>query len=288
MIRRIGIVLTLCVLAMGGIIACSASNSSTVQAPKVQVPEGPFTHERFNEVLVAFVDDAGMVDYKGLQANRESLDQYVAHMGVVTQSTYDGWSEQKQIAFWINAYNAITLQAIINHYPIKPGNVLNRSLYPENSIRQISGVWDKLETTVLGKPMTLNAIEHEVLRVDFKEPRLHVAIVCASIGCPPLRNEAFVAEKLEEQLVDQSKDFVNHPQNLKIDTAKKTIYVSSILDWFGEDFEGSYSLDGRSGEESAILGYLHTYASDEQKAALSDNTYSVDFQDYDWKLNEQP
>ncbi len=286
--RRIGFLLSFTVLALGGVIACSASNSSSVQAPVVEIPEGPFTHEAYNTVLSTYVDDAGMVDYKGLQENRIALDQYVAHMGVITQDMYSDWSEDEQLAFWINAYNAITLQAIINHYPIKPGNVLNRSLYPENSIRQISGVWDKLETLVLGKPMTLNAIEHEVIRVEFNEPRIHVAIVCASIGCPPLRNEAFVAEKLEEQLADQSKDFVEHQQNFSIDSAKKTIYLSSILDWFGEDFEGVYSLDGRNGTESAILGFVHEYASDAQKTVLSDSTYSVDFQDYDWMLNEQP
>jgi hypothetical protein len=283
-----GIVLSLTVIAFGGIIACSSSDSYIVQAPKVQVPDEPFTHDRFNTVLNTYVDDAGMVNYKGLKENRTPLDQYVAHMGAVANETYKAWSKDEQMAFWINAYNAITLQSIINHYPIKKGNVLNRSLYPDNSIRQISGVWDKLETKVMGKPMTLNAIEHEVLRVDFKEPRIHVAIVCASIGCPPLRNEAFVADKLEEQLSDQSKDFANHRQNLTINSAEKTIYLSSILDWFGEDFEGSYSVEGRSGTESAIVGFVHEYALDAQKAELSDASYSLEFQDYDWNLNEQP
>lgn len=286
--KRMSIGVGMVLLAVIGIAACSASNSATTQTPTVVVPEGPFTYDGYSALLGKYVDDQGMVDYKGLKENRNDLDVLVAHMGQLSRETYDAWTKDEQLAFWINAYNAITLQAIINHYPIQPGSVINRNLYPKNSIRQISGVWDKLETNVLGTPMTLNAIEHEVLRVDFDEPRIHVSIVCASIGCPPLRNEAFIAEKLEEQLKEQSEHFVAHERNVKIDTADNIIYLSSILDWFGEDFEGTYSAEGRSGTEAAIVGFVHTYAPEASKSTLADTSYSIEYQDYDWALNEQP
>ena len=99
-----GIVLSLTVIAFGGIIACSSSDSSIVQAPKVQVPDEPFTHDRFNTVLNTYVDDAGMVNYKGLKENRTPLDQYVAHMGAVANETYKAWSKDEQMAFWINEF----------------------------------------------------------------------------------------------------------------------------------------------------------------------------------------
>jgi hypothetical protein len=286
--KRMTIACAMALLAVLGIVACTNTNSTATQTPTVVVPDGPFTYDGYSTLLGKYLDEQGMVDYKSLKENRNDLDIFVAQMGQLSRETYDAWTKEAQLAFWINAYNAITLQAIINHYPIQPGSVINRNLYPANSIRQISGVWDKLETKVLGLPMTLNAIEHEVLRVDFDEPRIHVSIVCASIGCPPLRNEAFVGEKLEAQLTDQSKQFVGHVRNFKIDTADKTIYLSSILDWFGEDFEGSYAAEGRSGTEAAIVGFVHTYAPETAKSAVADATYSIEFQDYDWALNEQP
>src|SRR3990172_4988462 len=136
---------------------------SSHKSPSPQVERGKgstlFSYENYAHVLRTYIDDRGMVDYKNLQQGRD----------------------KKRIAFWINSYNALTLEAILNHYPIRP-SVLKSLVYPQNSIRQIPGVWDELQFSVVGRAVTLNQIEHEFLRKEFNEPRIHFALVCASKG----------------------------------------------------------------------------------------------------------
>src|SRR5262245_16725581 len=166
--------------------------------------------------LKTYVDDQGMVNYRALRANRTQLDDFAASVGRLDPKVYEGWEEPEKIAFLINAYNALTLEAILANYPIKP-SVTGAMLYPKNSIRQIPGVWDRLEFQLLGKPATLDDMEHRMLRKQFNEPRIHMALVCASIGCPTLRNEPYVAERLSEQLDDQTRKFISNPLKFRID-----------------------------------------------------------------------
>mgnify|MGYP001823553073 CR=1 FL=1 len=163
----------------------------------------------YASVLEEYVDVNGMVDYAGLQANREPLDAYIRSLA---QPDTDGWSEQEWIAFWINAYNARTLQVVIDHYPIEN----TRWLQPKDGIRQISGAWDKLTAPILEKDRTLDEIEHDILRKEYNEPRIHMALVCAARSCPKLRNEPYVGEMLDEQLADQSRDFLSHPDRFEV------------------------------------------------------------------------
>ena len=149
-----------------------------------------FSYENYEAVLKANVDDAGMVNYSKLKANHEQLDKYINAITKLDKNSFEKWVDPEKIAFWLNAYNTLTLKAIIDNYPIKP-SFLKARFYPENSIRQIPGVWDKLKFNVMGEKLTLSQIEHEILRKDFKEPRIHMAMVCAAMGCPALRNEPF-------------------------------------------------------------------------------------------------
>jgi hypothetical protein len=233
-----------------------------------------------------------MVDYATLQKNRTPLESFIREMGALSEETYAGWIEADQIAFWINAYNAITLKAIIDNYPIKKGGLIKRSLYPANSIRQIDGVWKKNTISIIGQDITLDAIEHKVLRALFDEPRIHFAIVCASISCPSLLSEAYEAEKLEAQLDDQARRFLADSGKFEIDESDKTIYLSPILDWFEEDFLDHYNLDqaitGRSKKLGAVLDFVRVHLDDVQAARLTDATYKIEYLDYDWSLNEQP
>ncbi|KKK47462.1 hypothetical protein LCGC14_3154940 [marine sediment metagenome] len=203
-----------------------------------------FSYDDYATVLRKHVDDKGMVSYAGLKENPEELNRFVRALAVLEPKTYEGWDETAKIAFWINAYNALTLKAIINHYPIKAG-LISGLAYPANSIRQIPGVWDKLQFLVMGQKMTLNQIEHETLRAKFNEPRIHTALVCAAVGCPQLRNEPFVGEKLNAQLDDQSKGFVTNPAKFRIDRDNGKVYLSSIFKWFGGDFVKSHAPQDR-------------------------------------------
>jgi len=157
-----------------------------------------FNYSDYANTLKTYVDNQGMVNYKGLKANREKLDSFVSSVAKLNREVYGKWSVQEKIAFWINLYNGFTLKVIIDNYPIK-SSFLKSRIYPKNSIRQISGVWDKLNFTVMGQNMTLDGIEHETLRKNFNEPRVHMALVCAAIGCPLLRNEPYIGGKLDNK-----------------------------------------------------------------------------------------
>jgi hypothetical protein len=201
------------------------------------------------------------------------------------------WPEADPIAFWINAYNALTLKTIIDHYPIQSSWWTSR-FYPKNRIRQIDGVWDKLKFGVIGKEMTLDEIEHQVLRKKFHEPRIHMALVCAAMGCPPLRNEPYEGTKLDAQLGDQARKFLHNPAKFSINAGKRQVEVSPIFKWFGEDFVpaygGSADFFRHSKKESAFLNFIAQYAPEADAKYLRSGTdYSVSHKGYDWSLNEQ-
>jgi hypothetical protein len=251
---------------------------------------GQFSYDLYADVLTTYVDDTGMVDYAGLKANRDKLDRFGQAMASLDRKEFDSWTDDQKIAFWINAYNALTLQVIIDHYPIEP-SWLGSLRFPDNSIRQISGVWDEITFPVMGKEMTLDQIEHDTLRADFDEARIHMALVCAAMGCPPLRNEAYTGPNLDGQLDDQSRRFLRNPKKFRIDQPNAVVYLSSIFSWFGEDFIPEYGIAEPFGDfsrtEAAVLHFVSLYVPKKEKEYVKAGNYSVDYLDYDWSLNEQ-
>ncbi len=249
-----------------------------------------FSYDSYATVLDKHVDEKGMVDYAAMKEHPAELHRFVRALAAVEPKTYEAWDEQAKIAFWINAYNALTLKAIIDHYPIKAG-MLSGLTYPKNSIRQIPGVWDKIQFLVMGERMTLEQIEHKTLRAKFNVPRIHVALVCAAKGCPRLRKEPFLEEKLDAQLGDQSKGFLTDPAKFRIDRDNGKVHLSSIFKWFGGDFiKGHAPTDGfgdHSKAERAVLNFASTYLPKEQAEYLQAGQYSIEYLPYDWLLNEQ-
>ncbi|MCB1122660.1 MAG: DUF547 domain-containing protein, partial [Verrucomicrobiae bacterium] len=197
------------------------------------------------------------------------------------------------LAFWINAYNAFTIQSILDHYPIKSWTIKGL-LVPRNSIIQIPGVWKKLKWEVAGQNLTLDHIEHGLLRPVFREPRIHFAIVCASIGCPDLRSEAYTFDKLEQQLKDQTRRFLLNPEKgVRFDYEGRKICVSQLFRWFSEDFPGKEhatpEFGSRPVKERNILQFISGYLTDpEQQTLISDPEVDLDYLPYDWTLNELP
>jgi hypothetical protein len=249
-----------------------------------------FDYENYAATLKTYVDDSGMVNYRGLKANRGKLDAFAAAIGALPPPVYDRWSDKEKIAFWINAYNALTLQAIIDHYPIQSSFIASLR-FPKNSIRQIPGVWDELKFPVMGREMTLDEIEHKRLRSNFKEPRIHVALVCAAIGCPPLRNEPFTGDRLDAQLDDQTSDVLRNSEKFRIDRSGSEVHLSPIFKWFGGDFVEAHGSDGRfsghSREENAVLSFISKFLGKADVQYLSHGEYDIEYLDYDWTLNEQ-
>ena len=246
--------------------------------------------EKYSAVLTKYVDSKGMVNYRNLKKDRNGIAEVATALFGVGKNEYDLLSDNEKIAFLINTYNFLTLKVIVDNYPFKP-SFFSSLRFPKNSIRQISGVWDEIQFTVMGQKMTLNHIEHDILRVEFDEPRIHIALVCAAMGCPPLRNEPYSASKLDKQFEDQIRRFINNPLKFRIDKDKKRVFLSSIFKWFGEDFIQRYGTNDafRDHDESegAVLNYFAQYLSPLEYDFLLTESYDISYLDYDWSLNEQ-
>ena len=182
-------------------------------------------------------------------------------------SLSDLQTRKEKLTFWINVYNIMAAKMVLDHYPVE-------SIKDAGSL--FTAVWKKEVGVVAGKTRTLNEIEHAILR-KMGEPRIHVAIVCASVSCPDLRGEAYTADKLDDQLNDQLKLFlVNTGKGLHVDAKKGHVYLSSIFKWFKEDFD----------PKGGVRKFLAPYAPETAMAALKNNKLSVYYLDYDWGLNE--
>lgn len=225
----------------------------------------PPSHEVFDALLKKYVSPTGVVNYKGLLADKVKLDNYCA---LLSNNAPDrkNWSKNEQLAYWINAYNAFTLKLIVDNYPVKS----IQDLHPKINIPLINTVWHIKFFKIGGQDANLDEIEHKILRKEFDEPRIHFAINCASISCPPLLNEAFVATKLDAQLDKVAKAFINESKRNKI--SANQVEISKIFSWFKGDFT-------KNGD---IIAYLNTYS----KVKINPKA-KVTYLDYDWSLNDK-
>lgn len=232
-----------------------------------------FDHAPLDGVLRAHVVQGG-VDYRALQADRGQLDTYVARLGTVSEATFRKWSRADQLAFLINAYNAMVIQQVIDDYPIQRSPNPAALVRPANSVWQIDGFFNGLEHRLLGTQFTLDKIEHEWLRAKLKEPRIHFALVCAARSCPPLRTEAYHASRLDEQLDDQARRFLNDRERNRF--GSESAELSEIFKWFGEDFGG----------EKGLRSYLARYLNPELAQRVKNAGYKIRYVEYDWTLND--
>jgi hypothetical protein len=204
------------------------------------------------------------VAYKSLKGNPE-FEKVIS--GLKTASLDDLKTKEEKLSFWINVYNVLAVKVVVDNYPVK-------SIKDVGSL--FKSVWKRKAGVVAGKERTLNEVEHEILR-KMGEPRIHVAIVCASVSCPDLRKEAFTAERLDDQLDDQVKKFLeNTGKGMKIDEKKKRVYVSSIFKWFDEDFE----------PQGGVTKFISRYASPSRKKSFEKYGGKLKYLDYNWDLNE--
>jgi hypothetical protein len=235
--------------------------SNQLRNSEAQVP----SHQAWDELLKKHVDASGMVDYEGLLKEKSKLDAYLKTLSdnPPNKST---WSEKEQLVYWINAYNAFTVKLIVDNYPTKS----IRDLGPSLKIPLVRDVWHYDFFTIGGEDFNLDHIEHGILRKEFNEPRIHFAVNCASISCPPLLNEAFVVSKLEEQLNKQAVNFINDGIRNKIKSDQ--IEISSIFSWFKGDFT----------ENGSLIDFLNRYS----KVKIVKSA-KISYLDYDWNLNKQ-
>ncbi len=252
--------------ALFSALACTsaAENPLATKAPvaaNMTVPAD--LHKSWNELLQAHVKD-GIVDYKGLVKEKDKLHAYCKLLSNTPPT--EAWSRNDQLAFWINTYNAFTVQLIVDNYPVKSIKDLNPSL----SVPLLHTVWTGTKFKIGDAEYSLDDVENKVLRGKFEEPRIHFAINCASMSCPPLRNEAFTRERVQEQLDDQARSFVNNPQYNKI--TKDKAELSKIFSWFSGDFK----------KHGTVIDFINPYSQ-----VKMDANADLSYMDYDWSLNEQ-
>lgn len=263
----------------------SASALLTAALAAQARPETEVLHRPFDQILDVNVRD-GLVYYRALKSERGRLDRYVASLNVPS-ATYESWSREAQIALWLNAYNAIVLQTVINHYPIKG----KAGTYPASSIRQIPGAFDQAKHRVAGRSVTLDEIEKTILS-SFKDPRLYLALGRGAVGSGRLRSEAYTADRLKEQLEAVHADFMSQQELLKIDRVAGTISVTPILSWREADFIAAYEgkaddrFKQRSPVERAILGFIGPRLLSLEQDFVEKNEFKVVFHPFDWRLND--
>lgn len=237
------------------VICLAAGQSFTAHAQ--------FDHSAFDTLLKTHVDDEGWVDYDGFLKDKETLKKYLEALKA-NPPKEDSWSDKEQLAYWINAYNAFTIDLVLQHYPVKSIKDIGSKI----QIPFVNSPWDIKFIEIDGKKLDLNNIEHSIIRKKFDEPRIHFAVNCASYSCPLLRNEAFTASKLDSQLDEQTRKFINDPKRNKI-TGKKA-QLSKIFSWYGGDFT----------KNSTLKEFIAKYSD----AEVSKST-KISYLNYQWQLN---
>lgn len=212
-----------------------------------------FNHSSWNILLQKHVSNKGHVDYKAFKSNRNELINYITYLG--DHVPQDSWTREDKLAYWINAYNAMTIDLILRYYPIK-------------SIKDIKKPWGQRFWKLGEKWYHLNEIENQILR-KMAEPRIHFAIVCASFSCPKLQNSAYTPSGIDKQLTKAAKDFLNDSE--RNDISKNNLELSKIFQWFAKDFK----------QAGSLIDFLNQYS----EITISDKA-KKHFKDYNWNLNE--
>lgn len=230
-------------------------------------------------VLVLQGGRASQVRYAGMAADRAALKAYLASLSAVPAEAFAAFAKPQQMAFLINAYNAFTVELILTRYP------------KLESIKDLGSVfsspWKPKNVPLLGEQVSLDNIEHDMLRARgrYDDPRVHFAVNCASIGCPALREEAFVPERLEMQLEAQAQRFMSDRSRNRWSTEQQRLEVSKIFDWFGEDFrQGFKGINTAKAFYARHADRLADAAADRER--IRAGNFEVSYLDYDWKLND--
>ncbi len=267
--------------------ACTTISPSLNEVEDLQ--QDSFSHQRFDLVLRQTVDDKGRVDYQTLKAQPGKIEAYYQLISHYSPDNHPELfpTEHHRLAYWINAYNVAVIKTVLNYYPI-------------TGIEQVSPPFpffflpDKTGFFVFQRPIfgtvstSLYYLENSVIRERFAEPRIHFALNCASGGCPRLPDYAFTGEQLEQQLETEARRFFSEPRNFRIDSENKTIYLSSIMDWYENDFIDWYQIQYPE-KKATLINYIALYLPENKVKQLQKyaSGYNIEFTPYDWSLNDQ-
>lgn len=255
-LRVFGMALLLVFFSYAVPAAQSQAQSLAPQAP------GQSPIQAYDDILHRYVKD-GNVDYPGIATDRY-FPAYLQYLAQTDATTLTG--HEQQLAFWINAYNALAIKGILDGYS------------PSSAFGKVRFFYLN-KYSVGGQQINLYDLEHKIL-IPLKEPRIHFSIICASRSCPKLRSEAYSADRLEQQLEESARQFINDPQRNRFDRAQETASLSRIFDWFEQDF---------AGQSGTVSRYIARYVTDAELAqTLKAGDYKIKYLTYDWSLNGTP
>ena len=243
-------------------------------------------HKPFDEILDIYVRD-GLVYYYALKAERAKFDRYVLALGEVSADTVAKWSQPRQLAYWINAYNAFVLRTVIDGYPIRG----KATEYPASSIRQIPGAFERRTFRAGGRQLTLDAIERDVIG-GFDDPRALLALSRGAVGGSRLKSEAFTADRLDQQLTTMTSELVTRRVLVQVDAGNNRLSVNPMFSWREALFTRTLAnrapaaYASRSPLERAVLALIEPLIVPNEAEFLRKNDFSMVFHEFDWRLND--
>ncbi len=273
------------IIALTAALALVITGSARTIAQAQQSPAVDPLHRPFDLLLDVNVRD-GLVYYRALQSSRGALDRYIASLNVPA-ATYEAWTRDAKMAYWVNAYNAIVLQTIVARYPIRGTS----SAYPASSIRQISGAFEQSRHRLAGRTVSLDEIDKKILP-EFNEPRLALALGRGAVGSGRLRSEAYTGAKLAAQLDAVQTEFVNERHMLRIDRTAGEVSATPIVSWHEAEFIAAYDkgespiFASRSPIERALIAFVKPHLLPLEQEFLERNQFKVTFHPFDWRLND--
>jgi hypothetical protein len=265
------------------VISCLLAFSISLPSAAQEVTPEAARRKSYDELLDLNVRD-GLVYYRVLKAEHARLDAYVAALAA---ASIDSAPREERLAFWLNAYNALVLKTVVDHYPIPQ----RTSEYPARSIRQIPGAFERTVHRIAGRMLTLDQIEQTVL-ADFHDPRLFLVIGRGALGGGRLRSEAYTAANVEAQLKEAASECANRSQCIEVDRVNNVVRVSSIFSWRSAEFIEAYAdkapeaFAARSPIERAALGFIQPQLLTTEREFLASNQFKVAFKPFDWSLND--
>lgn len=243
------------------------------------------SHQLWTDELGRYVDGS-LVHYEQWKKDQHGIGAYLKQLARISSGEYERFTADEKKALWINAYNAITIKVVLDHYPIKG----TKPYYPTNSLRQIPDVWEEFRYKVAGHEVDLYTIEHEMIRKQFQDPRMHFAVVCASNGCPPLLNRAYVAATMAKDLDEAARRYFSISKNVQYDPEKKEVRVSQLFRWFPLDFAAAAGFAKMPfpppTDDSIVLTYVLSMAPPDVKEKFSEKDTRVTYLLFDWSLND--
>jgi hypothetical protein len=252
-----------------------------------------YLHDKCTGILKEFVNDNGMVDYKGLRRKRLEQRALLQEFNKLDPGEYESWPREDKFAFWINAYNLQKLRVVTDNYPIQPSSRILTIFYRgTNNIRHIEEKITGYKFLVMDEEFTFATIEKRFFRGEFDDPRIFFAVSYACLSSPPLRNEPYYGDTLDEQLDEQAERFLSSPLAFSIDRKKQKVYLSALFQssWYGREFVRKFAIDRKfkdqPAETRAVLNFITNYISKEKVTFLETGNYTIKYMTFDWTIND--